>query len=74
MQGLRQYPQPPEAHDRTRKQLLELLDAQDQEALEETEGYRQKYIKTANENGGGRRRNGYPLPRAFWTARLLEAK
>ena len=57
-----------------RKQLLELLEAQDQQALQETEWYRQKYIKTANENGGGRRRNGYPLPRAFWTARLLEAK
>ena len=37
-----------------RKQLLELLDAQDQEALEETEGYRLKYIKAANENGGGK--------------------
>ena len=37
-----------------RKQLLELLDAQDQEALEETDGYRQKYIKTANEKGGGK--------------------
>ena len=37
-----------------RKQLLELLDAQDQEALEETEGYRQKYIKAANEKGGGK--------------------
>ena len=57
-----------------RKQLLELLEAQDQQALQETEWYRQKYIKTANENGGGRRRNGYPLLRAFWTARLLEAK
>ena len=57
-----------------RKQLLELLEAQDQQALQETEWYRQKYIKTANENGGGRRRNGYPLPLAFWTARLLEAK
>ena len=37
-----------------RKQLLELLEAQDQQALEETDGYRQKYIKTANENGHGR--------------------
>ena len=37
-----------------RKQLLELLESQDQQALEDTEGYRQKYIKTANENGGGR--------------------
>ena len=37
-----------------RKQLLELLEAQDQDALEETDGYRQKYITTANENGGGR--------------------
>ena len=37
-----------------RRQLLELLDAQDQEALEETEGYRQKYIKAANEKGGGK--------------------
>ena len=37
-----------------RKQLLELLEAQDQDALEETDGYRQKYIKTANENGGGK--------------------
>ena len=37
-----------------RKQLLELLDAQDQEALEETEGYRQKYIKAVNEKGGGK--------------------
>ena len=37
-----------------RKQLLELLEAQDQDALEETDWYRQKYIKTANENGGGK--------------------
>ena len=37
-----------------RKQLLELLEAQDQQALQETEWYRQKYIKTANENGGGK--------------------
>ena len=37
-----------------RKQLLELLEAQDKQALQETEWYRQKYIKTANENGGGR--------------------
>ena len=37
-----------------RKQLLELLEAQDQDALQETDGYRQKYIKTANENGGGK--------------------
>ena len=36
-----------------RKQLLELLEAQDQDALEETDGYRQKYIKMANENGSG---------------------
>ena len=57
-----------------RKQLLELLEAQDQQALQETEWYRQKYIKTANQNGGGKRLNGHPLPRAFWTARLLEAK
>ena len=37
-----------------RKQLLELLEAQDQQALQETEWHRQKYIKTANENGGGK--------------------